>query len=167
MQQQQGGYRWLNGTVTKVALQDKAALFCIAPSGYHRTKEAEEKTGESKRLYFFLSQINQMLVKPPTDETTLFQQACDIAVDIGRFRMAWIGLLDPATLQLEPAAHAGNESVLSHINISAAADKPEGRGPSEQGLAPGVNILFAMILPTPQKWCPGRMQRCNAITAHR
>ncbi|MFN8251155.1 MAG: PAS domain S-box protein [Ferruginibacter sp.] len=168
MQQQQGGYRWLNGTVTKVALQDKPLYFVLHLQDITEQKEAEEKLEKAKRLYFFLSQINQMLVKT-ADETTLFQQACDIAVDIGRFRMAWIGLLDPATLQLEPAAHAGNESgYLSHINISAAADKPEGRGPSGKALRQGEYIVCNDIANAPEMmpWKDAALQRhyCSSIS---
>ena len=57
---------------------------------------AEKKLIKSNRMYAFISAINQMIVKT-TDETSLFNQACSIAVTIGKFKMAWIGMADEAT----------------------------------------------------------------------
>lgn len=146
MQKQQGGFCWLNGTVTRIAITGKPLFFVLHLQDITEQKQAEEKLLKAKRLYFFLSQINQMLVKT-TDEKTLFQQACDIAVDIGRFRMAWIGLLNQTSQQLEPVAHAGNESgYLSTIKISAAADRAEGQGPSGKALRQGQYFVCNDII---------------------
>ena len=93
--------------------------------------EAEHKIDKANRLYLFISQINQMIVRA-TNEQTLFREACEIAVNIGKFRMAWIGIVDEGTKKVIPAMNAGeNRGYLSIIKtISINDDKAEGRGPS-------------------------------------
>ncbi|HMO63141.1 MAG TPA: CHASE3 domain-containing protein [Ferruginibacter sp.] len=69
-------------------------------------KRAEQKINKLNRLYFFISQVNQMIVRT-SDEVTLFKEACNIAVTIGQFRFAWIGMLDTHTGTVQVAQQAG------------------------------------------------------------
>ncbi|RZA00677.1 MAG: PAS domain S-box protein [Sphingobacteriaceae bacterium] len=55
--------------------------------------EAKQKLISANRLYAFISQINQALVHA-NNEQDVFKEACRIAVESGKFKMAWIGLLD-------------------------------------------------------------------------
>jgi PAS domain S-box-containing protein len=59
-------------------------------------KKAEQKIIKANHLYFFISQINQMIVRT-TDQNTLFEEVCRIAVELGQFKMAWIGIIDEKT----------------------------------------------------------------------
>jgi PAS domain S-box-containing protein len=91
--------------------------------------EAEQKIIKANRLYLFISEINQMIVRT-TDEETLFKEACTIAVERGKFKMAWIGLIDEVNNELVPAVVAGEETAyLSKIKTISTKDIPEGRGP--------------------------------------
>ena len=56
-------------------------------------KLAEEKIIHLNRLYAFISQINQAIVHS-SDEQTVFKEACRIAIEIGKFQAAWIGIID-------------------------------------------------------------------------
>ncbi len=56
-------------------------------------QQAKEKTNRAKHLYAFISQVNQKIVRVK-DEATLFRNACNIALEFGRFKMAWIGIFD-------------------------------------------------------------------------
>ena len=56
-------------------------------------KVAEEKLKKIAGLYAFISQVNQNIVRVK-DETTLFKNACLMALKFGKFKMAWIGLFD-------------------------------------------------------------------------
>lgn len=69
-------------------------------------KRAEEKIGKLHRTLGVLSDINQAIVRI-RHLPSLFEKACAIAVEKGTFRMAWIGLFDPQTGQLEPVTSAG------------------------------------------------------------
>jgi len=87
------------------------------------SKKAEEKIIKANRLYFFISQISQMIVRTK-DETTLFEEVCRIAVEVGEFKMAWIGIIDEQAQQIVPVKHAGEKKeYLAKIKpISIAND---------------------------------------------
>jgi PAS domain S-box-containing protein len=92
-------------------------------------KLADRKLSHINRLYAVLSQISQMTPRAKTQQQ-LFQQACQVLVDDGQFRMVWIGMVDPENLEVKPIAWAGVEDgFLSRVNVSARMD-PEGQGPT-------------------------------------
>jgi hypothetical protein len=55
------------------------------------SKFTEEKTINTRRLYEFISQTNQAITHTK-DEKMLFLKVCNIAVDIGKFGLSWIGV---------------------------------------------------------------------------
>lgn len=56
-------------------------------------KKAEQENQKLNRLYAFISSINQSIVHI-RDEASLLKQACEIATKIGKFKVAWIDMLD-------------------------------------------------------------------------
>jgi diguanylate cyclase (GGDEF)-like protein/PAS domain S-box-containing protein len=58
------------------------------------------------RVYTILSGINTLIVRAD-DRDELFREACQIAVEQGQFRIAWIGVLDRGTWKTVLAASAG------------------------------------------------------------
>jgi PAS domain S-box-containing protein len=103
-----GHYLWLNGTYTNWLHEEniKAIVF-----NYHDVTgsiEAQEKIKAASRLYHFISRINQMIVYVK-DEQTLFNEVCNIAVEVGKFRMAWIGKITTDSGTIIPLAKAGDE----------------------------------------------------------
>lgn len=102
---------------------------------------AEQKIIKANRLYLFISQINQMIVRI-TDEQTLFKEACDIAVNLGKFKMVWIGLINKDTKEVIPTMIAGDDKgYLSTIKRITLDDKPEGRGPTGTALREGKYVI--------------------------
>jgi PAS domain S-box-containing protein len=63
------------------------------------------------RLYETLSQINEAIVCVKTREE-LFTRVCQIAVEYGRFKVAWIGWLDTTSDVLIPVAKEGDDAGL-------------------------------------------------------
>jgi hypothetical protein len=57
---------------------------------------SEQQIRGLNRLYQVLSGINEAIVRL-RDPDALFREACRIAVERGGFRMAWLGLADPAS----------------------------------------------------------------------
>ncbi len=113
-------------------------------------KRAEEKIMKANRLYFFISQVNQMIVRT-TDQETLFKEACRIAVELGKFSMAWIGLVDERTQQVIPMVHAGQGSeYLSEIKPISIREIPEGMGPTGQAIRNGKYHICNDIESDPQ-----------------
>src|SRR5579863_727531 len=111
----------------------------------------QEKYSRFNRLYFFISQMNQMLIKAGNEET-LFKQACRIAVEAGKFKMAWIGLYDDETKRLVPVTHAGEESsYLSKLNIIAMDGSPQDVGPASSALLEGRYIVCNDIADSPER----------------
>jgi PAS domain S-box-containing protein len=100
--------------------------------------KADEKLLKANRLYLFISQINQMIVRT-VDQETLFREACTIAVDLGKFKMAWIGLIDPQDKSVKHAMIAGNSQEYLDIikTITADENTPEGNGPAGTAIRSG------------------------------
>ncbi len=61
-------------------------------------KRAGLKIARLNRVYAVLSQINALIVRVH-DREELFKEACRIAVEAGAFKMAWIAVADPDTLE--------------------------------------------------------------------
>lgn len=102
---------------------------------------AEQKINKANRLYLFISQINQMIVRT-SEKETLFREACDIAVNIGKFKMAWIGIVDEESKNVIPVMIAGEENgYLSRVKKISIKDIPEGRGPSGRAIREERSIV--------------------------
>jgi diguanylate cyclase (GGDEF)-like protein len=71
--------------------------------------DQEEKVQRLTRVYAVLSGINTLIVRVHSRDE-LFQKACEIAVEAGGFRMAWIGLVDQAAQKIVPVASAGADA---------------------------------------------------------
>ena len=81
------------------------------------------------RLYSALSHISQAIVRTHTRDE-LLRRVCEVLVQDGAFRMAWIGWHEPATHRLLPVAQAGDENdYLKSVEVYAD-HRPEGHGPS-------------------------------------
>src|SRR6266852_5832075 len=72
----EGGARWFS------TLQDVT-----------EQKQTENKIRRLNRVHAMLSRINALIVRV-RDRDELFREACRIAVEAGKFRLAWIGVVD-------------------------------------------------------------------------
>lgn len=80
------------------------------------------------RLYITLSRIHQAIVRLPNRQE-LFNEICKIAVEMGGFRLAFIGWIDRRTLQVVPVAKAGSHTGYLDSNVMHADERPTGMGP--------------------------------------
>ncbi|MDB5865624.1 MAG: hypothetical protein JWO70_3430, partial [Betaproteobacteria bacterium] len=93
-----------------------------------KRKAADERIRRLNRVYAVLSGINTLIVRV-RDRDELFREACRISVEQGNFGMAWIGKIDPATMDLVPVACAGmGAEYLASIKSTARVDRPDLRG---------------------------------------
>ncbi|PJI95378.1 diguanylate cyclase/phosphodiesterase with PAS/PAC sensor(s) [Acidovorax sp. 69] len=108
-----------------------------------RTERELARMGRAQRL---LSACNETLVRA-TSETALLQAICQIAVDIGGYRMGWVGfVLDDERKSIQPVAHAGyNENYLDNLHLSWSADDPYGRGPAGMAVRSGKPVIVQDI----------------------
>lgn len=72
-------------------------------------KESEKKIEKLYRLYATLSQINQAVVRI-SDQESFYKIICNVCIEYGKFKMAWIGSVDEATSKVTPVVYAGSES---------------------------------------------------------
>lgn len=93
-------------------------------------KRAELEIAHANRTLRMLSETNQALIHI-TDESILLNEICRIAVEVGGYRMAWVGFAEHNEAKsVRPMAHAGFESgYIESLNLSWA-DTDHGRGPS-------------------------------------
>ena len=123
-----------------------AALVTVRDIGERKRHEAENE--RLRRLYAALSQINQAIVWMPTREQ-LFQKICEILVEHGGFRMAWIGWHAPQSGRLIPVAQSGDDgSYLEGVTIYTD-DRPEGNGPAGRAFRDGKPYICRDFLADP------------------
>ncbi len=108
-----------------------------------RTERELARMGRAQRL---LSACNETLVRA-TSESALLQAICQIAVDIGGYRMGWVGFaLDDERKSIQPVAHAGyNHNYLENLQLSWSADDPYGRGPAGMAVRSGKPVIVRDI----------------------
>jgi len=113
-------------------------------------KKAEEEILKLNRTYSVISQINQMIVRAHNNDI-LFNEVCRIAVDFGKFQMAWIGLVNEENTFVNPIASAGTEDgYLSKIKKIPVNDIPEGRGPTGTAIREGKTVVCDDITNDPR-----------------
>jgi len=69
---------------------------------------AEEKILRLTRVYAVLSGINALIVRV-RDRDELFRDTCRIAVEAGKFELAWLGVVDREAARVKPVAWHGEE----------------------------------------------------------
>lgn len=101
-------------------------------------KRAARELARTNRALQMLSRCNQALTRIE-DEAELLLQVCRLAVEVGGYRMAWVGYAqDDAARSINPMAHAGHEEgYLSRVRLTWDAEQPTGRGPAGQTIRSG------------------------------
>lgn len=108
-------------------------------------KLAEEKIEKLNRLYSVISHVSQAIVHV-RDKSELLDEVCSIAIEHGKFRMAWIGMIDDETKIVKPVVIKGyEEGYLSVIIPISVSDIPEGRGPTGTAIRNGDHFVCANI----------------------
>ncbi len=100
-------------------------------------KRAEQEIIRLNRLYAVLSDINQAIVRL-RDRQHLFEEACRVAVEVGQFRLAWIGRVDEHTQMLQLLARYGHtEGHFEHLPISLSEHISDRGDPSATAIREG------------------------------
>jgi CheY-like chemotaxis protein len=126
----------------------------FAELGHVITRSVERKrAGETilhlNRLYAVVSRINRAVIHI-RDRQELLMEACRIAVDEGKFLMAWIGMVDWETHKVLPAAACGyEEGYLSTISVSTD-NIPAGMGLTGTAIREGRPMISNDIASDPR-----------------
>ena len=93
-------------------------------------KTAEITAERLSRLYLTRSACNAAIVRCSTAEE-LFPQVCRALVEAGGFDMAWVGIVDPSTHNVDVvASHGWGLEYLDTVSVSADPASPRSNGPA-------------------------------------
>lgn len=120
-----------------------------------RTRELEAanlRLRRTERALLTLSWSNQTLVRA-VDERHLLQDVCDTAIEVGGYRMAWVGYLEHDEAQsILPAAFAGAErGFFDEISVGWGAG-PTGQGSSGRCVRELRPAIVTDIAADPAYW---------------
>lgn len=101
--------RW-NNSVLRSGAGDVIGTASIGEDITER-KASERRVVYLNRVYAMLSGIDTQIVHVHSHDE-LFKEACRVAVEIGGFRMAMIGIVDRNTMKIVPMASAGKDEAL-------------------------------------------------------
>ncbi|UCV01266.1 EAL domain-containing protein [Acidovorax radicis] len=140
-----GSFTDMEITAGRISFNGRPARQVLAIDVTERLRTDAElaRMGRAQRL---LSACNETLVRA-TSETTLLQAICQIAVDIGGYRMGWVGFAqDDEQKSILPVAHAGyNPDYLENLALSWSADHVSGRGPAGMAVRTGQPVIVQDI----------------------
>lgn len=126
----EGKPRWIQRQLSPVYTTDGKLLgVTLLAEHIDERKKQEEEILHLSRLYQFTSQINESMLKQVTDDG-IFREACRLAVDQGKFRMAWVATINEEGNSIAPYAWAGYEKgYLKETKITAFTDGVTSNGP--------------------------------------
>lgn len=103
-------------------------------------KHAEERILRLNRVYALFSELNAAMVRVHIRQQ-LFDIACEIAVETGKMRAAWIGLVRRDNGHVEVVSQAGKlAGYLDEIRVSATPG-PDGDGPFGIAMREGRPVI--------------------------
>jgi len=96
---------------------------------------------QASRALKAITECHQALIRA-TDEMELLHEVCRIIVEVGGYRMAWVGYAEAdAHKSVRPVAHTGfDEGYVEQLNITWA-DKARGRGPVGTAIRSGEPVV--------------------------
>ncbi len=100
-------------------------------------KLAQERIVRLNQILRTLSNINQLIVRNATPEI-LFHEACSILIKDGKYRMAWIGILDESHRVVHPIAWNGVEDGYLKEIIVIGGNKLEKRSLIREAIRTGL-----------------------------
>jgi PAS domain S-box-containing protein len=108
----------------------------------HDLKLADLRLSRTNRALKLLSGCNEALIRA-VSMRDLLSAVCQMAVDAGGYRMAWVGYAqDDADCTIMPVAQAGtDDGYLSEVKLSWNEKHPGGRGPAGECIRAGQAVV--------------------------
>jgi two-component system, sensor histidine kinase and response regulator len=113
-------------------------------------RRAEEQLRRVNRAHQALTRCNQALVRA-TDEPGFLQEICRIIVEVGGYRLCWVGYAEQDEARMvRPVAAAGDSlDYLDSIGVTWA-DTERGRGPAGTAIRTGNSCVCMDVAADPQ-----------------
>jgi PAS domain S-box-containing protein len=145
-----------------VSLQDVTSFKQAQPEAVGRATERR-----LNRALRTLGECNEALVRA-TEESGLLQRICDIIVEIGGYRMAWVGFtMEDEAKTVRPVAKAGVESGYLEAATISWGDNEWGRGPTGKSIRWGQTVVARQLTTYPdyEPWRAAATERGYASSA--
>jgi PAS domain S-box-containing protein len=141
------GDQWLLGTSRPETLPDGSILWHGFITDISSRKKFEDELLKTSRLYAVTAKVNQMIIHSKNQDE-VFQEACRIVVEDGKFRIAWIGIADDKTRLIRPVTWSGHEDgyLTKILKISTNPEIPEGLGPTGTAIREGKTVVNNNII---------------------
>ena len=147
-------HRHRDGRLMDVEISTRPACFDGADACQMMVTDVTEQLRSGRELarinraQHLLGLCNETLVRA-TSETALLGDICQIAVDIGGYRMAWVGMArDDERKSIDPVAHASLHmdraeelNYLGTLNLSWSLADAGGRGPAGAAVRSGYPVI--------------------------
>ncbi|MEW6400304.1 MAG: PAS domain S-box protein [Chloroflexota bacterium] len=129
---------------------DAEACILTSISDITERKQSEARLRRLNRALSVLKEGNELLIRA-TDENELLEEMCKILVDVGEYRMAWVGYAGhDEGKRVRAVAYAGFENgYLERAHISWA-DNEHGRGPTGAAVREGLTQVNHNFLTDPK-----------------
>jgi PAS domain S-box-containing protein len=146
----QWGDRWMEVTVDPVLDERQALRGAVhVISDVTGRKRMEEELRRLNRALRAIGECNQALVRA-TDEMGLLNKVCSIVVEVGGYRLAWIGFAEQdAARSVRPVALAGFEDGFLDVVRVTWGDTEHGRGAVGTAIRSGRPHAIRDILTDP------------------
>jgi len=119
--------RWYEISLTEISYGDQVAGMVHVRRDITAAKLAQQQFLGLNRLYTVLSQTNKV-ISHSDSRTDMFRDICQIAVQFGEFKMAWIGLINDDVVR--PECSAGDESGYLDSIVIRVDQSDFGSGPA-------------------------------------
>lgn len=146
-----------DGTFAPIHLRSRAlpseSSILLVGRDLSTVEHLEQENSRLARAYHFLQRSNEV-GRHTTSEVDLFQAACDLAVTVGGYPMAWIGRVDAERHAVTPVAFSGDTTgYLDGLEITID-DDAFGHGPSGRAVRQGTYQISHDIQsdPSMSKW---------------
>lgn len=142
-------HRWYAVVNTPVRHPDGSLSKMAMIQDVTARKEMEESLRRTTRALKTLSACDHALVHA-TEETAFLQEICRIIVEVGGYRLAWVGFARrDEGKSVQPVAQAGfEEGYLQTANITWA-DTERGRGPTGRAIRTGKAAAVTNMITDP------------------
>lgn len=135
--------------VAELQIYKSWALVAVAATLlYLERKSAEKKARRADQAIEMVSKCNQVLVRA-TKEPELLSEICRLIVDIGGYRLAWVGFEQGAEKAVRLAAYAEHEEGYLESARIAWAEVERGRSPASTAIRTGKPCAVRNMLTDP------------------
>jgi diguanylate cyclase (GGDEF)-like protein/PAS domain S-box-containing protein len=150
------GWRWvdISGKIVQRDSSGKAIHMIGIFHDIDERKQTEMKVERLRDLYATSSQINQILMRV-SDRDFLFGEICRLAVEQGRFRTAWIGMVFSHNQAVLPiAGYEARTGAWTECASQIDHSTPHGQGVISPAIREGLPIVCNDIHSTglPRHW---------------